>query len=312
MNVLAEYIGQARNFLNKAQHQESCSILEYGMNIRHYFLAALACALFSFTSVAHSADVVPTAGSPGLIELWASGQPAFGQYVTQMDRQDKGSSQALPPFTVQTGRDLAAKALLDFAFLSLEQHYDADSVPNVAKGLRSGGEDSAMTLLVRIPPISVDGIEAARARVKEVLAHGAGGVVLPHVQSAEEARIAVSFFEGVNVWSPANPDGDIIVMLLVEDPDVFAELEEIANIPGYSSLVCGIGSLTHALGGDKEAAEVIVQEVLSQSKRAGLADLMTVDEKSVEERVNQGFLAILAYGPTADNAIVLGRAAAGR
>lgn len=252
------------------------------------------------------------AGNPGVLELWASGETAFGQYVTQMNRQGEGSSQELPSYTVQTGRDLAAKPLLDFAFLSLEQHYDAESVPNVAKGLRNGGTDSEITLLVRIPPISVDGVEAARARVKEVLADGADGVVLPHVRSAEEARIAVSFFEDVNVWSPVNPDGDIIVMLMLEDPDVFAELEEIADIPGYSALSCGIGSLTQALGGDREAAEVLNLKVLAQSQRAGMADIITANTESVAERVSQGFLGLLVYGPTGDEVIRLGRAAAGR
>jgi 2-keto-3-deoxy-L-rhamnonate aldolase RhmA len=138
------------------------------------------------------------------------------------------------------------------------------------------------------------------------------GVVFPHVQSAEEARIAVSFFEGVNVWSPANPDGDIVVMLLLESPDVFAELEEIANIPGYSSLVCGIGSLTSALGGDSEAAEKLSLELLAHSQRTGMADIITADTESVVHRVNQGFLGLLVYGPTANEAIRLGRAAAGR
>lgn len=282
------------------------------MKGRHFFLALLACALFSLTGVARSADVNTHAPlrDRGLIELWASGQPAFGQFVTQV--QDDAGSQEPPRYSVQTGRDLAANPLLDYAFLSLEQHYDAGSVRSIATGLGSGTENAAMPLLVRIPPISVDGVDAARARVQEVLALGADGVVIPHVLSAGEARIAISFFEDVEVWSPDNPDGDVIAMLIVEDPDVLAELEEIADMPGYSALVCGIGSLTSALGGDREAAEVIAMEVLEVSQRAGLVDLMTVDTASVARRVEQGFLALLAYGPNSNEAIRLGRAAAGR
>lgn len=282
------------------------------MKGRHLFLTVLVCTVFSFTSNARSADAAAPAPirDRGLIELWAAGQPAFGQYVTQMP-SDAGSQEP-PRYTVQTGRDLASNPLLDYAFLSLEQHYDAESARNIATGLGSGGGNSAMPLLVRIPPISVDGADAARARVQEVLALGADGVVIPHVLSAEEARTAISFFEGVEVWSPDNPDGDVIAMLLVEDPDVFAELEEIANLPGYSALVCGIGSLTAALNGDREAAETIALEVLAVSQRAGLVDLMTVDTESVARRVEQGFLALLAYGPDSDEAIRVGRAAAGR
>jgi 2-keto-3-deoxy-L-rhamnonate aldolase RhmA len=236
----------------------------------------------------------------GLVELWEAGQTAFGQYVTGV------------PFTVETGRDLAANPLLDYAFLNLEQDYNIDSARDIAEGLRSGGAEPAMELLVRIPPMSEAGVETSRARVKELLAMGADGVVFPHVRSAEEARIAISFFEGVNVWSPANPDGDILVMLMLETPDVFAELEDIANIPGYSLLACGIGSLTNALGGDREAAEKLNLEVLAHSQRAGMADIITADTESVARRVNQGFLGLLVYGPTANEVIRLGRVASGR
>lgn len=240
----------------------------------------------------------------GLIELWESGQTAFGQYVTGV------------PFTVETGRDLAANPLLDYAFLNLEQDYNIDSALNLAEGLRigveSGPDATAMELLVRIPPLSEAGVETSRARVNELLAMGVDGVVFPHVRSAEEARTAVSFFEGVNVWSPANPDGDIVVMIMLETPDVFAELEEIANIPNYSALACGIGSLTSALGGDREAAEKLNLEVLAHSQRVGMADMITANTESVARRVNEGFLGLLVYGPSANEVIRLGRAAADR
>lgn len=241
-----------------------------------------------------------SAGHQSLTELWASKTAAFGQYVTQT------------PFTVQTGRDLAANPLLDYAFVSLESQYNLDWARDLLEGLRSSGADSAMDLLVRIPPIADDGVEAARARVKELLALGVNGVVVPHIRSAEEARMAVSFFEGANVWSPANPDGDVIAMLMLEEPNVFAELEEIASIPGYSVLACGIGSLTGALGGDRDAAERLNLEALAQSQRAGMADIITADPGSVARRVEQGFLGLLVFGPAADETVRLGRAAAGR
>ena len=252
------------------------------------------------------------AGGTNLVELWAAGKVGFGEYVTQMHKKGEPRSEEPPRYTVETGRRLAANPLLDYAFLNLEGHYDADSARDVAIGLRSNGDEAAMALLVRIPPISKDGVEAARARVKEVLALGANGVVLPHVRSAEEARIAVSFFEGVNVWSPANPDGDVIAMLMLEDPNVFEELEEIANIPGYSALACGIGSLTGAMGGDREAAEELNLKLLAESQRVGMADVITANTDSVKQRVDQGFLGLLVYGPTADEVIRLGRVAAGR
>ncbi|MGJ8687984.1 MAG: aldolase/citrate lyase family protein [Gammaproteobacteria bacterium] len=272
------------------------------MKDRHFLLVGLTCALFSLTSFAggaHASDNAQTS-EPDLLELWESGKTAFGQYVTGV------------PYTVETGRDLAANPLLDYAFLNLENDYNIDSALDIAEGLRSVGEDAAMELLVRIPPMSEAGVEASRARVNELLAMGVDGVVFPHVRSAEEARTAISFFEGVNVWSPANPDGDIVVMLMLETPEVFAELEEIANIPGYSALACGIGSLTGALDGDREAAEKLNLELLEHSLRVGMADLITASPDSVASRVDQGFLGLLVYGPSADETIRLGRVAAGR
>jgi 2-keto-3-deoxy-L-rhamnonate aldolase RhmA len=236
----------------------------------------------------------------GLIELWEGGQTAFGQYVTGV------------PYTVETGRDLAANTLLDYAFLNLEQEYNINSALELAEGLRSGAGGDPMDLLVRIPPMSEAGVETSRARVNELLAMGADGVVFPHVRSAEEARVAISFFDGVNVWSPANPEGDIVVMLMLETPEVFAELEEIANIPNYSALACGIGSLTGALGGDREAAEKLNLQLLAESQRVGLADMITANTESVARRVNEGFLGLLVYGPAANEVIRLGRVAAGR
>ena len=236
----------------------------------------------------------------GLIELWEGGQTAFGQYVTGV------------PYTVETGRDLAANTLLDYAFLNLEQEYNINSALELAEGLRRGAGGDPMDLLVRIPPMSEAGVETSRARVNELLAMGADGVVFPHVRSAEEARVAISFFDGVNVWSPANPEGDIVVMLMLETPEVFAELEEIANIPNYSALACGIGSLTGALGGDREAAEKLNLQLLAESQRVGLADMITANTESVARRVNEGFLGLLVYGPAANEVIRLGRVAAGR
>lgn len=298
------------------------------MKVRILLLTVLTYAISFFTSSALNADDFPfddiasngqeemlnpaqgVAGRPGLIELWKSGQPAFGEYATPRRKQGEENSQEPPLFTAQMGRDLAANPLLDYVFLNLEQYYNADSVRGAIEGLRNNEINTTKALLVRIPPIYQDGIEVSRARAEEALALGANGVVLPHIRSAEEARVAVSFFDDYNVWSPANPEGEIVVMLLVEDPKVFAELEEIANIPGYSSLACGIGSLTQALGGDREAAEVLNQQVLAHSKRVGMVDLITATEETMALRVRQGFLGLLPIGPNKNAAIRLGRAAA--
>lgn len=251
-------------------------------------------------------------GGRGLVELWKSGRPAFGQYVTRPRAQNDASPQKPAAFAVEVGRELAENPLLDYTFLSLEDYYDIESARNVRQGLHSRGADSAMAFLVRIPSISDEGAAAARERVKELLELGVDGVVIPHVRNIEEARLAVSFFDGANVWSADNPDGDVVAMLMLEDPDVFADLEEIANIPGYSVLACGIGSLTQALDGDRETAEALNMQALAHAQRAGLADMITANTESVAVRIDQGFLGLLVYGPKADEVLRMGRALSGR
>lgn len=289
--------------LEESRRCEGSKSINRKLLIHTLFVIVLATLGFQFTDRFDiHAQTNPANSRVGMLELWRSGQTAFGQYVTGV------------PFTVETGRVLAANPLLDFAFLNLEQDYNLSSALEIAEGLRRVADngDEAMELLVRIPPLSEAGVEVSRERVQEILDMGADGVVFPHVRSLEEARMAVSFFEGVNVWSPANPEGDIVVMLMLETPEVFAELEEIAKIPNYSALACGIGSLTYALDGDREAAEKLNLEVLAQSQRTGMADMITANIESVAIRVNQGFLGLLVYGDSANDVIRLGREAAGR
>ena len=250
------------------------------------------------------------ARASGTIGLWERDLAAFGVFVPPEFAGGGGP----PRYTVEGGRELARDPLLDFVFLNLERNYDPAAVEAIATGLRSPGAAGRKTLLVRIPSIEQDGEEATRARVREALELGADGVVLPHVRNVAEARAAVGFFEdaGADVWSPANPDGTVIAMLMVEDPDAVAEAAAIADVPGYSVLACGIGSLTGALGGDREAAEQGNQAVLAEATRAGLADMITANAGDIEQRVEEGFLGLLMQVGGAEEAIRLGRQAAGR
>jgi 4-hydroxy-2-oxoheptanedioate aldolase len=236
------------------------------------------------------------------VDLWAKGQVAFGVYAPR-------------PYTAETAARLAADPLYDFVFLNLEGSYDGAAVQATALGL--GGDAAGpdrKTLLVRIPSIERAGAADTRTRVKEVLGFGAHGVVIPHVRSVEEAREAAGFFKeaNANVWSPANPAGETIAMLMIEDPGALAQAKQIADAGGYSILACGIGSLRGALGGDAAAAEAGTQQVLAESKRVKLVNMLTANAQDVQKRVKEGFLALLFQGAGAADAIKIGRAAAGR
>jgi 2-keto-3-deoxy-L-rhamnonate aldolase RhmA len=252
-----------------------------------------------------------------IIDLWAQGKPAFGVYAPNENPGPRGQ-RGQPPqpavYTREGGEKLAMNPLYDYVFLNLEGHYDPAAVKAMAEGLRSPKAVGRKTLIVRIPPIDKDGAGVTQARVKEILDAGADGVTIPHIQSLAEATQAIGFFKEAkaNVWSPSNPRGEKIAMLMLEDPAAIVQAKEIADLEGYSVLACGIGSLAQALGGDRAGAEAGTQKVLAEAKRAKLADMLTANTQDVEKRVKEGFLALLMQGPTADEAITLGRAAAGR
>jgi 2-keto-3-deoxy-L-rhamnonate aldolase RhmA len=264
-----------------------------------------------------------------VIDLWAQGKPAFGVYVPNERaggaRGAGGGAQAGAPaaprppmqpplYTKEGGEKLAMNPLYDFVFLNLEGAYDPAAVKAISEGLRSPKAVSRKTLIVRIPPIDKDGPEAAKARVKEILDAGADGVTIPHILNLDEAKLALTFFEAAraNVWSPSNPKGETLAMLMLEDPKAVEQAREVASLKGLSILACGIGSLAQALGGDRAGAEAGTQKVLVETKRVKIANMLTANGQDIEKRIKEGFLALLMQGPTADETIKLGRAAAGR
>ncbi|MEX0837693.1 MAG: aldolase/citrate lyase family protein [Gemmatimonadota bacterium] len=255
---------------------------------------------------------------PRLIALWEADTPAFGVFVPS--ERERGATDAdgnrLPPlYTAEGGSRLAQNERLDYLFLNLEGSYDAGAVTAMVEGLDTAPVDEPPTLLVRVPTIADAGADATRSRVAEIVAAGADGVVIPHIRSPEEARLAVSFFEeaGADVWSPANPDGTFVAMLMVEDEEAVESAADILAVPGYSMLSCGIGSLTGDMDGDREAAEAACEEVMRLGAEAGMPSMMTAGAADIVHRIDQGYLGLLLMGSTeqVNEIIEAGRAASG-
>ena len=252
------------------------------------------------------------------IDLWNQQKVAFGIFVPNEDPtpREPGTppAQARPAvYTMAGGEKLAANPAYDFVFLNLEPRFDPGAIKAIAQGLRKGS-GPRKTLIVRIPTPEADGLDAVKVRIKRSFDLGADGVTVPHVRSVDEAKQVLGFFRDakVNIWSPSNPKGDKLAMLMLEDPGAVAQAKEIASLPGYSILACGIGSLAQALGGNREAAEAGTQQILAETKSAKLVNMLTTSTRDVEQRVKEGFLALIAQGQNADEAIKTGRAAAGR
>jgi hypothetical protein len=249
----------------------------------------------------------PGAGAPG------AGAPGGGVAGGPGGGGRGQGERPKPLYTKAGGEKLAANPLYDYVFLNLEGSYDSAAVKAIADGLRASATGPRKSLIVRVPAFHEDPA-AARVRIREIFGAGGDAVTFPHVESIDEAKqiLAALQAEKINVWSPDNPKGDKLAMMMLEDPKAVAQAADFANLKGYSILACGIGSLRGALKGDAAGAEAGTQKVLAETKRTKLVNMLTATTDDVEQRVKEGFLGILAQGRDADGAITIGRAAAKR
>lgn len=136
------------------------------------------------------------------------------------------------------------------------------------------------TPIVRIP---ANGGEHTEWIVKQVLDYGAFGIVLPHVRCGDDARAAIAGArysqgpEGVGpeghrgVWPdlaprywgaerfedyvrladlwPLAPEGEMLVLALVEDSRGFERIDEIVAVEGLGGVLFGPGDGMMSLGG---------------------------------------------------------------
>ena len=154
-----------------------------------------------------------------MLDLWAAGKTAFGVFVPDENPAPRGPNRGPAEYTAAGAAALARNPLIDFVFLNLEGAYDRDAVMAVSEGLGKQGTPGRKTLIVRIPSLVDGGPQVTGQRIKEILAMGADGVTVPHIENLDQGRQAVSLFADAraNVWSPANPTGTVIAMMMLED-----------------------------------------------------------------------------------------------
>jgi hypothetical protein len=73
-------------------------------------------------------------------------------------------------------------------------------------------------------------------------------------------------------------------------------MQDIAAVPGYSLLSCGIGSLTRDMGGDSPGAESACKQVRDVGAGAGMPSMMTAAASSIRDRLDKGYLGLLMSG----------------
>ena len=205
---------------------------------------------------------------------------------------------------------------------------------------RQGRPGWERTILVRIP---ANGREMNQWMIKNILDIGAHGIITPHIETAEQARNVIKsmrypqpngspdmepegqrgsgYGNAVRYWGinrsdyaakadlwPLDPNGELMVMIQIENKLGVQNVEEIAKVPGVSMLMAAPADLSMAYGGDADAAEAAIQRILAVAKAAGIPCAITANARNVEQRIAEGFRVIIAPSQV----ITIGRPLAGR
>lgn len=192
---------------------------------------------------------------------------------------------------------------------------------------RSGSVAPQVTPIVRIPP---NGGERNQWFAKQALDLGAYGIVWPHVSTVEDAYNAVAacryprlktapiyepaglrgdgpiwacrywgltnteYYAKADVW-PLAPDGEVLVLLMIEDCAGIANLRDIlTEVPGIGGILIGEGDLSQELGHPRqyEHPEVLekMAEILAICKEHGVpVGHPHVVASNVERVIEEGY-----------------------
>jgi 2-keto-3-deoxy-L-rhamnonate aldolase RhmA len=227
-----------------------------------------------------------------MIEQLESGIPVFGLTTGET--------------TAESGAQMGANRDADFVWYSLETGpFDMPTMESyIAAMAEASGSAGAHPVMLRIPPIR-DDREAAVEHIRAGLASGAVAIAFPHIQSAEDVELAAGVI-GDRLW-PANPNGDVLSVIMIEDKEAVEAVREIVSAPGVSMVFPGPGDLARTYDDDAEAVEAAIQAILAACIEFDVPCMMTADD--VVARLEQGFQSFIITEP---DALAVGLAASGR
>jgi 4-hydroxy-2-oxoheptanedioate aldolase len=224
-----------------------------------------------------------------MIRAWEQGRPALLSFA-QAERQVAIEVSAAP---------------LDAVIFEMEHNaWDPNALQdsmqyllNRKQILDAGSLAPVVTPIVRIP---ANGAEKSQWLAKQALDRGVYGVIFPHVSTADQAYSAVAacryprqksapiyepkgargdgphtagrywglsqqdYYARADVW-PLNPQGEILVILMIESVAAVANLDEIlSKVPGVGAVLIGEGDLSQELGFPRQYEHPVVKEAMDQ------------------------------------------------
>jgi 4-hydroxy-2-oxoheptanedioate aldolase len=248
------------------------------------------------------------------IETLEGGDPVFGLFTENL--------------SLANARALATSQL-DFLFLDMEHSpFNMETLRTFLLGMQDvrtvaaqGHPQMRVTPIVRIP---MNGREPMQWAIKQVLDMGAFGIMVPFVDTREEALAVIqamrypqprgssileplgqrgsspgiaSWFWGVpdygqraDTW-PLNPRGDLLAVLQIESPTGVDNIEEIVTVPGVGAIFIGPADLAlqYGLPGSHPEVVAAIDRVLAACLRHNVPCGITTNASNVEARLAQGF-----------------------
>jgi 4-hydroxy-2-oxoheptanedioate aldolase len=271
---------------------------------------------FSFIGLG---DMLAQEGRPQrlnpFITLMEAGKPAFGVFSSNV--------------SLRAGASMAGSGL-DFVIVDMEHSpYDPTRLESYLVGMTSKADVIKNGLKVRTAPfvrVPAAGREQLQFILKQVLDLGPLGVVVPHVDTAEDARAMVQacrfpqlkgvpdyepqglrgvgygwaarqwglsggeYAERADLW-PLDPRGELSLWVMIESASAVDNIRAIAAVPGLAGLFIGPSDLAFSLGvplGDP-AVETAIEKVVAAARESGVPLGTLCGGGEVEKRLAQGF-----------------------
>ena len=255
--------------------------------------------------------------------------------------------------------DLMYVADSDYDMVIVEMEHEGLSFNNLRASLQfllnrkkiaeGVGLQASPVPLVRIPPNSR---EQNQWVIKQALDTGVYGLVLPHLNTVEEAKAAVAaarypqipgspdfepegqrgwwariaprywglsaqeYYHAADLW-PLDPDGNMLLMPIIEEPQGVENLPDILReVKGIGAVWAGPGDMSVAMGHPGESNHPDVQanllRILGACQDAGVPCATGATATEVPMRLEQGFRIIITSPEKSAPGLVEGRRLAGR
>lgn len=275
----------------------------------------------------------------GIIRALEAGQPAFVAFA-----------RAEPEEALQLGASDLDAILFEMEHGPFDVANLRDALQyllNRRRIVEAGSLAPSVTPLVRIP---ANGAELNQWQAKQALDMGVYGIVWPHVSTVEQARNAVAacryarpptaeyfeprgirgdgpvgaarywgltqqeYYRKADVW-PLNPEGEILVILMIESTEAIENLPDILQVPGVGAIMIGEGDLSQQLGHPRQYDHPVViahkARVLAAAKAACIPVAHPhANAGNVEQAIADGYSILFTTPARSFAGLEKGRAAA--